>query len=52
MIIALNLSGFIIISFILNQPMADLLSVSNTFMSSSILFLAVYIVLSSANFAS
>ena len=47
----LELSGFTIISFILNQPMADLLS-SNTFMSSFILFQAAYIVMSSAKFAS
>ena len=32
--------------------MADLLSISNTFMSSFILFLAAYIVMSSAEFAS
>ena len=38
--------------YILNQSMADLLSFSNTFMSSCILFLAAYIVLSSAKFAS
>ena len=44
-IIGWNLSRFTIISFILNQSIADLLSVCNTFMSSSILFLAVYTVL-------
>ena len=36
-----NLSGFNIISFILNQSMADLLSFSNNVMSST-LFVAVY----------
>ena len=49
-IIGWNLSRFTIISFILNKPIADLLSVCNTFMSSSILFLAVYTVLSYAKF--
>ena len=51
-IIAWNVSGFTIISFILNQSMADLLYFSNTFLSSSILFLVAYIVLPSEKFAS
>ena len=51
-IIASNLSGFTIISFILNRSMADLLSFSNTFLKSFILFLAGYIVLPSAKLAS
>ena len=51
-IIAWNLPGFTIISFILNQSMTVLLFFSNTFMSSSILFLASHIVLSSSEFAS
>ena len=51
-IIAWNLSGFTIISFILNLSMSELLSFFNTLMSSSILFLPAYIALSSAEFAS
>ena len=51
-IITWNLSRFIVISFILNQLMAVLLSFPNTLMSYSILLLAPYIVLSSAKFAS
>ena len=51
-IIAWNLSGFTIRSFILNLSMSELLSFFNTLMSSSILFLAAYIALSSAEFAS
>ena len=47
-IIAWNVSGFTIISFILNQSMADLLSFSNILMSSSILSVAANIVLLSA----
>ena len=47
-----HLSGFTITSFILDQPVADLISFSNTLMSSFVLFLAVYIELPSANFGS
>ena len=50
-IITWNLSEFTITSVILNQSMADLFSCSNILMSSSALFLAAYIALSSSKFA-